>query len=302
MVDGTTLQALPEQSNSDTTDNRGDFVMPSWGRYLVYALLAIIVAASVAFAIRSYQNAPNANIYIDPTGLTAAQYQALKATMGTQASGNYFIADIQSMRNIALSLSWVDEVSLVRDWQRGIVVAALPKKAVAKFGTERLVDAEGQVFVPVEPVEQIVTEQQQLVTLQGSKNQAPVIMQQMQQVNQWFAPLDIKVVDIILTPRMTWLIRFDDGLRVIVDNENTAQKLLNLSQLLSNQLSQQRDNIQAVDLRYKNGFTITWHDNADQAASSAAASDPNLAQAADAPDLERIEATVPLNDADVVLD
>jgi cell division protein FtsQ len=299
MVDGTTLHALPEQSNSEATDTRGDFVIPSWGRYLVYIMLALIVAASVAFAIRSYQNAPNANIYIDPTGLSAAQYQALKGTMGEQASGNYFIADIQSMRNIALSLSWIDEVSLVRDWQRGIVITALPKKAVAKFGTERLVDAEGQVFVPVESM---ATDEQQLVTLQGNKGQAPVIMQQMQQVNQWFAPLDIKVVDIILTPRMTWLIRFDDGLRVIVDNENTAQKLLNLSQLLGNQLSQQRDKIQAVDLRYKNGFTITWHANADESVSTAAANNPNLAQAAEAPNLDAIAETVVQNDADVVLD
>lgn len=299
MVDGTTLHALPEQSNSEATDTRGDFVIPSWGRYLVYIMLALIVAASVAFAIRSYQNAPNANIYIDPTGLSPAQYQALKSTMGEQASGNYFIADIQSMRNIALSLSWIDEVSLVRDWQRGIVITALPKKAVAKFGTERLVDAEGQVFVPVESM---AADEQQLVTLQGNKGQAPVIMQQMQQVNQWFAPLDIKVVDIILTPRMTWLIRFDDGLRVIVDNENTAQKLLNLSQLLGNQLNQQRDKIQAVDLRYKNGFTITWHANTDESVSNAAANNPNLAQAAEAPNLEGIAETVALNDADVVLD
>ena len=63
---------------------------------------------------------------------------------------------------------------------------------------------------------------------------------------------------------MTWLIRFDNGLRVIVDNENTAQKLLNLSQLLGNQLKNRRDDIQSVDLRYKNGFTIAWNMNQPQ--------------------------------------
>ena len=58
---------------------------------------------------------------------------------------------------------------------------------------------------------------------------------------------------------MTWLIRFDNGLRIIVDNENTAQKLLNLSQLIGNQLENRRAEIQSVDLRYKNGFTIAWN-------------------------------------------
>ncbi|MER2162857.1 MAG: cell division protein FtsQ, partial [Psychrobacter alimentarius] len=45
---------------------------------------------------------------------------------------------------------------------------------------------------------------------------------------------------------------------------NTAQKLLNLSQLLGNQLKNRRDDIQSVDLRYKNGFTIAWNMNQPQ--------------------------------------
>ena len=42
--------------------------------------------------------------------------------------------------------------------------------------------------------------------LQGDIEQAPVIMQQMQQINDWYAPLEMQVEDIILTPRMTWLV------------------------------------------------------------------------------------------------
>ena len=116
-------------------------------------------------------------------------------------------------------------------------------------------DAKGAVFVPADSKD---LTQERFATLQGEITQAPVIMQQMQQVNDWYAPLGMQVEDIILSPRMTWLIRFDNGLRVIVDNENTAQKLLSLSQLLGNQLSERRGEIQSVDLRYKNGFTIAW--------------------------------------------
>lgn len=106
----------------------------------------------------------------------------------------------------------------------------------------------GAVFVPADSKD---LTQGRFATLQGEITQAPVIMQQMQQVNDWYTPLGMQVEDIILSPRMTWLIRFDNGLRVIVDNENTAQKLLSLSQLLGNQLSERRGEIQSVDLRYK---------------------------------------------------
>ena len=169
---------------------------------------------------------------------------------------SFFISDWKALRDITTGLAWVDQVSISRDWQKGIVVTVLPKQAVANFGTERLVDATGNVFVPADSRD---LTQEDFATLQGNMTQAPVIMQQMQQVNDWYAPLGLQVADIILSPRMTWLIRFDNGLRIIVDNENTAQKLLNLSQLLGNQLKNRRDEMQSVDLRYKNGFTITWN-------------------------------------------
>ncbi len=70
--------------------------------------------------------------------------------------------------------------------------------------------------------------QEQFATLQGRYSASASDYVQMQQVNDRYALLDMRVEDIILSPRMTWLIRFDNGLRVIVDNENTAQKLLNL--------------------------------------------------------------------------
>lgn len=181
--------------------------------------------------------------------------------MSQQQVSSFFTSDLQVLRDITMGLSWVDQVSITRDWQSGIVVKALPKQAVANFGTERLVDAKGTVFVPADNRE---LTQVQFATLQGEMSQAPVIMQQMQQINGWYAPLDMRVEDIILSPRMTWLIRFDNGLRVIVDNENTAQKLLNLSQLLGNQLSTRRDDMQSIDLRYKNGFTIAWDIKAPQ--------------------------------------
>ena len=230
-------------------------ILPPALKYFLYLILAVIVAVAIVFATRSYQQAPTADVYSNPEGLTVAEHAMLKKAIGEKASGSYFTADLQSLRNIALGLSWVDEVNIERAWPKSITVTALPKEAVAKFGTERLVDAKGQVFVPADPV---LAEDNSLVTLQGNKTQAPVIMQQMQQINDWYAPLDLKVVDIILTPRMTWLVRFDNGLRVIVDNENTAQKLMSLSQLLTNQLKGKREDIQSVDLRYKNGFTIAW--------------------------------------------
>ena len=228
--------------------------VPHSVKYLFMAMVLGLLVLILIMGGKALRDAPPAAIHVSHQGLTGVQYQSLQQVMDQQKVSSFFTSDLQALRDITIGLAWIDQVSISRDWQRGIVVTALPKQAVANFGTERLVDAKGTVFVPADTKD---LTQEKFATLQGEITQAPVIMQQMQQVNDWYAPLGIQVEDIILSPRMTWLIRFNNGLRVIVDNENTAQKLLNLSQLLGNQLSDRRDQIQSVDLRYKNGFTIS---------------------------------------------
>jgi cell division protein FtsQ len=252
------------QTVNDVTDLMSDktrrpkrsLPLSNIGKYFFMAVVVVLLSVILVMGGKALRDAPPATIQVSTQDLSAAQYQALQQTMGQQTVNSFFTTDLQVLRDIAMGLSWVDQVSVTRDWQRGIVIAALPKQAVANFGTERLVDAKGVVFVPADSQE---LRQAPFATLQGDVTQAPVIMQQMQQVNEWYAPLNMQVEDIILTPRMTWLIRFNTGLRVIIDNENTAQKLLSLSQLLGNQLSTRREEMQSIDLRYKNGFTIAWH-------------------------------------------
>ena len=70
------------------------------------------------------------------------------------------------------------------------------------------------------------------------------------------------VQDLVLTPRQTWIVRFDNGMRIIVDHENTEQKLYNLALQLQSSLASDFPKIDSVDLRYKNGFAIAWRTQA----------------------------------------
>ncbi|MGM8897434.1 MULTISPECIES: cell division protein FtsQ/DivIB [unclassified Psychrobacter] len=250
-----TVNGTTDLMSNDVRRPGSSLQIPLWVKYIFTTLVIGLLLLILLMGGKALRDAPPAAIHVDTQDLSTAQHQVLQQTMNQQKVSSFFTTDLQALRDIAMSLAWVDEISVTRDWQQGIVITALPKQAIANFGTERLVDAKGAVFVPADSEALI---QPQFATLQGEVDQAPVIMQQMQQINDWYVPLDMRVEDIILTPRMTWLVRFDNGLRVIVDNENTAQKLLNLSQLLNNQLADRRDNIQSIDLRYKNGFTIAW--------------------------------------------
>ena len=118
-----------------------------------------------------------------------------------------------------------------------------------------MLDANGVIFEPVDS-NQLLSKN--LIRLQGDSTEARNIMQQLYRINMWFAPLNISVDDLVLTSRQTWIIHFNNGLRIIVDRDDTEQKLYNLPKILQKQYKSQMSLIQSIDLRYKNGFVIAW--------------------------------------------
>lgn len=225
----------------------------------VWVAIGLLIFLVVFYLVSNqiYKSQP-ADIVVNAKSLNTAEYDALNQVMKKQEVGNFFTAKLPKIQQVVLGEKWIDQVDIERKWGQGIVVTALPRAPVAKFGSEHYIDSEGVVF---QPVSEAGIKKDELIMLQGDNAQSSLIMQQMQQVNQWFGKFDMQVEDIILTPRMTWVIRFDNGLRIIVDNEQTSQKLMNLSQLMENQLAERRTEIASVDLRYKNGFVIAWRDD-----------------------------------------
>ncbi|WP_230660394.1 cell division protein FtsQ/DivIB [Psychrobacter sp. I-STPA10] len=252
-MDKSTTQQVDDISA--TKKNALFYLSDSMKSKLMYLLTVPFIVVGIFMVLNNLYHAPPAQIIVDPKNLSATQYQLLNETMQAQQVGSFFSTNLPVLQDAALQMPWIEDVSIQRDWNRGIVISVLPRQPVAKFGSERLIDAQGQAYIPADARS---LQQPNFVTLQGGTEQSALIMQMMQQVNMWYAPADIKVQDIFLSPRMTWLFRFDNGMRIIVDNENTYQKLFAVSQILVNQLASRRDEIQSIDLRYKNGFAITW--------------------------------------------
>lgn len=227
-------------------------------RFLTNLIMLVVVLLLVGAGVlitKVISRLPDAPIHIEKSGLNDAEYRELKRHLGTHAIGNFLQADLQTYVDRLERISWVDQIDIRRDWQQGLLVKVVPRQAVAKFGSLRLVDANGVVYQPADSKE---LQAHYWMQLQGENQNAVVMMQQVKQISDWFMPLGLKVEEVIVTPRMTWLFRFDNGLRVLVDNDDTSEKLYQLSVMLQNQMHPQLPKIQTIDLRYKNGMAITW--------------------------------------------
>jgi cell division protein FtsQ len=223
-----------------------------WSSWIVLALALLLCVAGVVAFVQNVRNAPVAQIRIEGA-LNQTEQEILQNSLKPLVSQGYFTADLAKIRDGALQQSWVDRVTVSRHWPHGIVVRVMPRHPIARWGSGRLLSDQGDVFSEARPIDRHL-----LPLLHGPSSQSHTMMQQYYQINQWFSPLGLKLRELHLTERMTWFMKFDSGLRVIVDQEQTQAKLQRLSVLAQHGLQDAWPQISAIDLRYRNGMALQW--------------------------------------------
>lgn len=215
----------------------------------------LLVVAILALSVWLIQKKPNAPIVLDESSLSPAQKNDIHHLIEQVGKLPFYATNPQIIATQVQGLSWVDAVKVERDYKHGFVIFVVPKTAVANFGTEHLLDISGTPFVPADKSE---LNNKAFVDIYGERNRTKDIMQKIHKLNNWFLPLGMSVEDMILTPRHTWLVRFNNGLRVTVDYNHVDEKLFQLSAILKQEnLPIPLVDIASIDLRYKNGFSIT---------------------------------------------
>ncbi|MFB2538248.1 MULTISPECIES: cell division protein FtsQ/DivIB [unclassified Acinetobacter] len=226
-----------------------------WMQWVSWMLLIFAVAILVYGSYSAYQRLHNTHIkLVKVEGVTGVEQQVLQKHLLPVSFGEYFTTDLNVVRDHTLQLPWVENVVVSRAWPDMLVVRANSRQPIARWGTGRLLSDSGVVFAPAQ-----MADYQHLPLLYSSHpDQARAVMLQYRDIEQLFSSMNLRVVELSVTERMTWFILFDNGLRVIVDQNQTMAKLTRLKELLNKDLKAVAPRISGVDLRYRNGISIQW--------------------------------------------
>ena len=189
--------------------------------------------------------------------LRHADRRAIAGRVAPLAHGNYFSADLAAIREAALGASWVDEVVVSRRWPDGIRLQVREKQPVALWGAGGLISSRGDLFVPGDLARQAV-DTENLPILFGPGNKGTYVMEQYRVMNGILRALDMRIVELQLTDRMSWFLRMDNGIQLVVDQVDTIEKMQRFAYLYDRQLKPDADNISSIDLRYRNGVSVGW--------------------------------------------
>lgn len=247
------------QASRRTVATEASIALPGWGAVLRPASTLLLLLAAGVFVfglVRTAQQwlarTPIASVQVDGA-LHHVDKRAIAERLAPVVTGNYFSVDLVAIHDVVSATEWVDEVRVSRRWPDGVRVHIREKQPVARWGQQGLISSRGELFAP-----SVADGVDGLPVLFGPASKSMHVMEQYRAMNTILRSLGMTIVELELTERMSWFLRLDNGIRLVIDQVDTIEKLQRFAYLYERQLKPDAGNIASIDLRYRNGVAVGW--------------------------------------------
>lgn len=179
--------------------------------------------------------------------------QALKAAVIQSVRGNFYLLNLDEIRERARTVPWVHDVTVRRHWPDGVHIRFSEQRLVARWGKNGWVNAQGE-YVNLQGREGPAG----LPRLVGPEGLQERVLEHYRRLNEILAPAQLQVAALTLTDRHSWNIVLHNGLVLTLGREAPEQKVERFARIYPRTLSAQAARAKRVDLRYTNGFSVEW--------------------------------------------
>lgn len=235
------------------------------------AVLAMLTGAVVWIAQRPYFSI--AEIQIAPMQADTLNYvstASVQATIAGQVKGNFFSLNLDNTRALIETVPWIRHASIRRVWPNGLAIQIEEQQPLALWNEDQMINTWGEAFAANQGE---LDDDANLPQLSGPDSSERLVVQRYAEIARWFAPLNLRVQEVMLSPRYAWEVRLSDGVHLSLGRDPAAdvadphgragalpfaariERFVQAWPTLTQRLDGRA--ISNADLRYSNGFAIT---------------------------------------------
>jgi len=211
---------------------------------------------------------------IAPDEASAFRYvsvQGVQATIAGELAGNFFTIDLQQVRDLIETAPWVRRAQVRRVWPDALLVHIEEHTPLAFWNEDQMLNTWGEVFSANQGE---LDDDVILPQLNGPEHAEQLVVQRYAELARWFAPLNLRIRDVTLSPRYAWTVILSDGLHLNLGRDPAAdavdlhgrpgalpfaeriERFVHAWPLVRQRLAGQA--VAQIDLRYPNGFAMTF--------------------------------------------
>lgn len=181
----------------------------------------------------------------------------VRDALQSHSEGDFFKLDIDSTREALLALPWVQEVSLRREWPDKLVVVLKEQQAVARWNTlagdKGLLNESAEVFAGLSEAAEL-----KLPQLVGPERKSERVLREYAELSTQLKPLGHEITMLKLDARNTWEMQLANGVAIRFLERNKASAIERLVVALKVFEHDDIAQVARIDLRYSNGFAVSW--------------------------------------------
>lgn len=216
------------------------------------AVLAVLglAGSAIAWMVRQPSFAFTEVIVTRPLARTSAAH--LETAVREELAGTFFTMDLARAREALVRVPWVRDVGLRRQWPRRLEVTVEEYEPLARFNEGQFVDAQGQVFK--------AGSRDALPQFEGPESRAAEMVERYRAWAEVLRPLALDLSVVRLSARGGWRLTAagaDGPLTLELGREEPDARLarfVSAYRQTLGALARAGTKIDAVDLRYRNGF------------------------------------------------
>jgi len=182
----------------------------------------------------------------------------LREALLPYAQRGFFAVRLDQAQAAVAALPWVETAEVRKRWPDVLEVRVVEHRPIARWGDNRLLSDVGTLF-PAAGTEA----PKSLPLLDGPDARTDAVMELYGEAREMFAPAGVDVSALRLDRRGSWTMQLSNGVDVVVGSREARSRMGRFARLLPRLLAQQAGAdrgrpLLRADLRYTNGFALTW--------------------------------------------
>ena len=164
----------------------------------------------------------------------------------------FFAVHLEQVRSAVQKLPWVRRVEVRKRWPDRLEVSVSEYRPLARWGEKLMLSENGELFPAP------VTAMTSLPIFAGPPDRRADLITLYSDAKPLFLGSGLHVTQVGLSARGSWNLRLSDGMEIEVGRNDPELRLQRFARLLPRLRSRDPRVLVRADLRYTNGFALTW--------------------------------------------
>lgn len=177
----------------------------------------------------------------------------IEAAISDEINVGFVAADLDRMRERIAALPWIDQARVARRWPNRISIMVAEQVPAAIWGERGLLNTRGELFVT--NLRHVPAE---LPRLSGPDGRSADVATRYLSVREQLIPIGLDLRRVHVDSRGSWEMTLHNGIEVRLGRRDVAARTELFLDVVADIITGHAADVQYVDMRYGNGFTIGW--------------------------------------------